>query len=124
MGKLAVLAALGGVLLLALGSYALADGGSGNARGALIGYEEVPSVSTAASGSFEAKIVGNSKIEYKLSYKDLEGSVQQAHIHFGQRAVNGGISVFFCSNLPNPPAGTQACPPSPAKSVARLCPPM
>jgi hypothetical protein len=40
--------------------------------------------------------------------------VQQAHIHFGQISVNGGISVFLCSNLGNGPAGTQGCPPSPA----------
>ena len=26
--------------------------------------------------------------------------------------MNGGISVFLCSNLGNGPAGTQACPPS------------
>jgi hypothetical protein len=26
--------------------------------------------------------------------------------------VNGGISVFLCSNLGNGPAGTQPCPPS------------
>ena len=34
----------------------------------------------------------------------------QSHIHFGKRHVAGGIMVFFCSNLPNPPAGTQPCP--------------
>jgi hypothetical protein len=28
--------------------------------------------------------------------------------------VNGGITVFLCSNLGNGPAGTQPCPPSPA----------
>jgi hypothetical protein len=28
--------------------------------------------------------------------------------------VNGGISVFLCSNLGNGPAGTQPCPPGPA----------
>jgi len=31
--------------------------------------------------------------------------------HFGQKGVNGGISVFLCSNLGNGPAGTPACPP-------------
>ena len=35
----------------------------------------------------------------------------QAHIHFGKVHVAGGIIVFFCSNLANPPAGTPACPP-------------
>ncbi len=114
MRKLVLFAGLGGALLLGLGSYALADGGSKNARGHLIGYQEVPSVSSRASGEFEARIVDNSKIEYELSYRDLEAPVQQAHIHFGQRSVNGGISVFLCSNLGNGPAGTQACPASPA----------
>ena len=28
--------------------------------------------------------------------------------------MNGGITVFLCSNLGNGPAGTQACPPAPA----------
>ncbi|MGI9113317.1 MAG: CHRD domain-containing protein [Gaiellaceae bacterium] len=107
-------AGLGGVLLLGLGSFALADGGSKKASGKLIGYQEVPSVSSRGSGEFEAKIVDNSTIEYKLSYRDLEAPVQQGHIHFGQRSVNGGISVFLCSNLGNGPAGTQACPASPA----------
>ena len=114
MRKLVLFAGLGGVLLLGLGSFALADGGSKNVRGQLIGYEEVPAVSTAASGEFDARIVDNSTIEYTLSYADLEGAVQQAHIHFGQLSVNGGITVFLCSNLGNGPAGTQACPASPA----------
>ena len=125
MRKLAVLAGLGGVLLLALGSYALAGEGSKQARaGKLVGYQEVPSVSTRASGSFEARLVDNSRIEYKLTYKDLEDSITQAHIHFGQRLVNGGISVFLCSNLPSPPtpAGTQACPPSPATVTGTIVP--
>jgi CHRD domain len=40
--------------------------------------------------------------------------VQQAHVHFGQEDVNGGVSVFLCSNLAGAPAGVQACPPAPA----------
>ena len=55
------------------------------------------------------------KIEYRLSYSDLEGDVLQAHIHLGQEHVNGGISAFLCSNLLEPPAGppppgTPPCP--------------
>jgi hypothetical protein len=108
-------AALIGALLLAFGagSYALADGGSSRLNDRLIGYEEVPSVSTAASGEFRARIRGD-QITWTLSYEDLEGDVQQGHIHFGQKGVNGGISVFLCTNLGNGPAGTQACPPDPA----------
>ena len=81
----------------------------------LTGYEEVPSVSTVATGTFNARISNDaSRIDWELSYSDLEGAVQQAHIHFGQKSVNGGISVFLCSNLGNGPAGTQPCPAPPA----------
>jgi hypothetical protein len=93
---------------------AVAGGGS-ELREQLTGYEEVPAVSTAASGRFQARVhSGGEAITYRLRYRDLEGNVTQSHIHFGQRAVNGGISVFLCSNLGNGPAGTQLCPPAPA----------
>jgi hypothetical protein len=78
----------------------------------LNGYEEVPAVSTGANGSFKAAINRNAdEIAYTLTYDgQFNGTVQQSHIHLGQESVNGGISVFLCSNLGNGPAGTQACP--------------
>jgi hypothetical protein len=78
----------------------------------LQGYEEVPAVSTGATGAFRAKVDG-AAVSWSLSYEDLEGSVTQAHIHFGQVGVLGGISVFLCTNLGNGPVGTQLCPASP-----------
>jgi len=84
-------------------------------KGLLIGYQEVPAVSTAANGEFRARISNDeTRIDYELSYSDLEGAVQQAHIHLGQKGVNGGITVFLCTNLGNGPAGTQPCPAPPA----------
>ena len=80
----------------------------------LTGYEEVPSVSTGASGQFTAQIRKDSTIDWQLSYSDLEGAVLQSHIHLGQPGVNGGITVFLCTNLGNGPAGTQPCPAPPA----------
>ena len=92
----------------------------------LNGYEEVPAVSTRASGVLRARIINErgddlinfdqARIQYELSYTNLEGAVTQAHIHLGQAAVNGGISVWLCSNLASPPtpAGTQPCPAPPA----------
>jgi hypothetical protein len=81
----------------------------------LTGYEEVPSVSTGASGQFNARISKDeSQIEWELSYSDLEGTIQQSHIHIGNVGVNGGISVFLCTNLGNGPPGIQACPAPPA----------
>jgi hypothetical protein len=81
----------------------------------LTGYEEVPSVSTTGNGNFTARISNDeSRIDWELTYSDLEGAVQQSHIHFGQAGVNGGISVFLCTNLGNGPAGIQPCPAPPA----------
>jgi hypothetical protein len=69
----------------------------------LSGYQEVPSISTVARGRFKATINDASdSIQYELSYNGLEGDVRQAHIHFGQRSVNGGISVFLCQTSFNP----------------------
>ena len=82
----------------------------------LTGYEETPSaVSTTGNGTFHARISNDeSRIEWELTYSDLEGAVQQSHIHFGQKGVTGPISVFLCTNLGNGPAGTQPCPAPPA----------
>jgi CHRD domain-containing protein len=78
----------------------------------LTGFQETPlTLSSPASGEFEARISQNDdSITWELSYRDFPTSVLQAHIHFGQRATTGGISIFLCSNLGNGPAGTLACP--------------
>ncbi len=77
----------------------------------LSGYNETPqTISTAATGSFKAKIVGDS-IEYELSYEDLQGTVTQAHIHFGQAGLTGGIAAWLCETATNRgPVGTPLCP--------------
>ena len=106
------------VFSLAAAPSAWADGGSRRIAAELVGYNEPPSVSTTGNGRFKARINREeTAIEYELSYGDLEGNVQQAHIHLGQRGVNGGIVVFLCTNLGNGPAGlqgSQPCPPPPA----------
>jgi len=108
---------LSSLLLLALAGTSSADDGprkQGKIRAKLVGIQEVPAVSSKGSGEFVGEISNDdTKIDYSLSWKNLEGTtVQQAHIHFGQHLVNGGVSVFFCSNLttPAPPAGTPTCP--------------
>jgi hypothetical protein len=110
---------LGALLVVSL---AVAAGGKKNfnTRG-LNGYEENPDISTVASGDFRASVDETAQtITYELSYSGLEGDVLQAHIHFGKAAVNGGISLFLCSNLGNGPAGTPACPQS--GTVSRTVP--
>ena len=74
----------------------------------------MPSVSTGASAQFEALINRNeTAVDWELTYEGLESKATQAHIHFGQRGVNGGISIWLCSNLPSPPTPpnfSRACP--------------
>jgi hypothetical protein len=103
----------GGVALAHEGGHDKSHSGSTSFRAALSGYQEVPAVSTTASGEFKARLKG-SVVQWRLSYRDLEGAVQQAHVHFGQFAVNGGVSAFLCSNLAGAPAGVQRCPAAPA----------
>ena len=80
-------------------------------RASLKGIEEPPSISSTGRGTFRATISEDgTSLSYTLSYADLEGDVQQSHIHLGQRSVSGGIAVFLCTNLGNGPAGTPACP--------------
>ncbi|MBF6025543.1 CHRD domain-containing protein [Lysobacter niastensis] len=89
----------------------------------LVSTQEVPALSTGGSGEFRARISNNgSEIQYELTYDGLTGSPTQAHIHFGQRAVNGGISAFLCTNLGNAPAGvqTQACPAQPGVIIGTI----
>lgn len=112
------------IFFLAAAQPALADDdhrGFKRLRAHLVGFNEVPSVSSAARGEFKARINDNeTAIDWELSYKDLEGAVQQAHIHFAQPGVNGGITVFLCTNLGNGPAGTQPCPAAPATIVGTI----
>jgi hypothetical protein len=78
-------------------------------------YQEVPAVSSAASGRFKASIDHVSgTISYELSYSGLEGDVRQAHIHLGQRGVSGGIMIWLCQTAanPSPVASTPQCPQS------------
>jgi len=113
MKKLPIAAALAFALAAPA---ALADGDKIRAR--LTGYEEVPAVSTPGKGEFQATISRDEGlIEYELSYSDLVGTVQQAHIHFAQKGVNGSIVVWLCQTATTPaPAAvaglTPFCPQS------------
>src|SRR4029078_6090687 len=104
------------IALVSATGIVLAQGGFKKISEILTGYEETPSaVSTTGNGTFNARISNDeSRVDWTLTYNDLEGAVQQSHIHFGQKGVTGPISVFLCTNLGNGPAGTQPCPAPPA----------
>ena len=101
------------VLALIATSFAIAGGrhdGKGkhddgtNAFARMDAFQENPSVSSLATGTFKAE-VANDKITFRLDYKDLSGNPAVAHVHISQRGVNGGVSFFLCGG-----GGKPACP--------------
>jgi len=107
-----------GILLLASGNV-YSDDKQTLLIAHLRGFQEVPSVSTGATGEFRGRInTKDNSIDYELTYSGLKtatgaaSAVNQAHIHIGQRGVNGGIVLWFCQSAANPgPAGTPDCTP-------------
>jgi hypothetical protein len=108
--KLQLVLVFGLVSLLGAVGVAVATGGR-DVRERLSGYEEVPTLSSPASGEFKARLNRFSDtIEWRLSYRGFESDVTQAHIHFGARATNGGITVWLCRTTQTAPEGTAQCP--------------
>lgn len=95
-----------------------ATAGAEEFNGKFSGFEEVGPLNAETGAIFSPgtatvtlDLNRNAKtITFKLTYSGLSAPINQAHIHFGKRHVPGGVMVFFCTNLNNGPAGTQACP--------------
>jgi hypothetical protein len=112
MKKLALYGSLIAVLLVAVGTYAVASSGSAGKKNVkadtLTGYQEATpaGVSSTGTGSFSATIDDDAEsITFELRYSGLSAPAVQAHIHFGNRYTSGGVSAFLCG------PGHQACPP-------------
>jgi hypothetical protein len=79
----------------------------------LRGHEEVPSIVSGGQGFFSGTLDDTgTTLTYTVVYFGLESNVTQSHIHIGQTSVNGGIVLFFCTNL-TPPTGVPVPPPCP-----------
>jgi hypothetical protein len=124
-----------GVAVLGVAGIGTAAVAHDNARFAadLNGYEEVPTLSTSGTGTFKAWINrGKDEIRYTLTYagpfdaNPAGGTVTQAHIHLGARAVSpaGNIIAFLCTNLGNGPAAAPppACPAAPGTVSGTITP--
>lgn len=116
-----ILLAVGAATVLAVSAFARGSDEKNSFKATLNGYNEIVggagaastgSVSTAAHGTFRARLRdGGTKMDFTLTYSDIEGgTVTQAHPHFAQNHVGGGIFGFFCGG-PKP-----ACP-SPGGTV-------
>src|SRR5262249_55744915 len=90
-----------GLGLALVATTAAAGQGKRHFRAVLDGYHEVPAISSTGHGEFIAEIMADGNIAYSLTYGDLEGTAAAAHIHLGQRDVNGGGDKPAC-----PVAGT------------------
>lgn len=66
----------------------------------LAGSNEVPPVTTNATGTATFEAVGDTAITYTVSTASITG-VTMAHIHTGVAGVNGGVLVWLA-----PPNGT------------------
>jgi hypothetical protein len=74
----------------------------------LSGAEEVPAVTTTASGSATVNIITDSEvteINYEVTYAGLSGPLMAAHIHLGAAGSNGGILLPLVIG-PSPFSGT------------------
>src|SRR5262249_9742382 len=78
-------------------------------RAELRGRNEAPLTLSAGRGTLELTVnETDTSVHFVLHYEGLLTPVTFAHIHVGQKNVNGGVTVFFCGG-PRP-----ACPASPA----------
>ena len=90
-----------GVSVTAFGFSAVAGDGDGDEfKAKLTGFQEVPAISTTGRGRFVAELSEDGmSLTYELTYSGLQSAVRQAHIHLGQKGVNGGVSVFLCETV-------------------------
>jgi CHRD domain-containing protein len=102
-----------GVLALASSVFQTSQAQEVKLHADLIGFQEVPALLSTGEGEFIATVdPSRASITFTVTYSGLLADATQSHIHFGQRGVNGGIMIFFCTNL-TPPAGVpvpQHCP--------------
>lgn len=101
------------VFMVTLGVSALPGGArdrkANTLKANLIGFDEVPAISSTGTGELQIRIATDeSSFDFELSYEGLEGATTTAsHIHLGQPAVIGGVSVFLCGG-----GGRPACTPT------------
>jgi hypothetical protein len=107
MGKLYLGSALFvAVTLMCPGNSVTDERNRGNIKARLSGFQEVPAISSAASGEFAGTInEAGDAIEYTLKYSNMSSAAAAAHIHLGQPGVNGGVIAFLCGGGSKP-----ACP--------------
>jgi CHRD domain len=96
-----------GVALLALSVVAGATGRRMSTT--LSGAEEVPAGVGDPNGTGTAELnlnAGQEEVCFELTWQNLDGTVQRAHIHEAAAGVNGGIVVSFLEGASLPGTGS------------------
>jgi hypothetical protein len=77
----------------------------------LSSFASSPSLFTDGTGTAQVQISPDlQSISYTMTYSGLSSTVTQAHIHFAQTGVNGGVIVYLCDNTGVAPKGVPTCP--------------
>jgi len=86
----------------------------------LTGHNEVPAIHTNGTGKLMLTINSDNTMSFTLTYSGLSSPAAQAHVHFGQPNVNGGVVFFFCGGGSKPacPAGNTSTPVTVTGTVA------
>src|SRR5438874_12970682 len=102
MRRVSVAAVLGLVAIVALVTFSSTSANEGTLklRASLNGFQEVPPKLTDGTGTFNATINGGT-LTYTLTYSNLSSPVLHAHLHFGQKAVSGGIFILLYMTADN-----------------------
>jgi hypothetical protein len=115
-------AAATAVMVVATTSIAFTDEGQRRFTEFLDGFQEATAiVSTTGTGTFRATISRDEeRIDYVLTFRNLEGDVRQAHIHIGHPQNTGGVVLWLCDSeqSPSPSDATPPCVPDPLNARA------
>jgi CHRD domain len=104
--------------LLAVTTVTMSGQGHRKLKADLDGFQETPqTLSTPASGEFEARLVSESMLEYELTYSGFQTAVSAAHIHLGRPATSGGVVTFLCGG-----GGKPACPQGSGRVTGTIAP--
>ena len=115
MKKFWISTAVAAIVVLALAGFTTrADDDAVVFATRLSGFQEVPAILTDGHGFFRAVLDGDS-VQYELTFADLSTEARVAHIHFGQRGVNGAVFVFLCGG-----GGQADCPAPPTLRLRQL----
>jgi hypothetical protein len=103
------------VLLLAIAALAFAGLGIAASQetykvhASLVGSQETPKNTSKGTGVFSGTVVEKGKtktLTWKLTFKNLTGPAQAAHIHLGKKGVSGPVAVPLCGPCKSGAHGT------------------